>query len=67
MPTEIVEQLEAQVVAMQFSLCSKQKQMQDYFKSSPRAPTPTKEPRDLHRSKMFPLRPWLMSQEMFLL
>ena len=45
MPTEIVEQLEAQVVAMQFSLCSKQKQMQDYFKSSPREPTPTKEPR----------------------
>ena len=45
MPTEIVEQLEAQVVAIQFSLCSKQKQMQDYFKSSPRAPTPTKEPR----------------------
>ena len=44
-PTEIVKQLEAQVVAMQFSLCSKQKQMQDYFKSSPRAPTPTKEPR----------------------
>ena len=30
---------------MQFLLCSKQKQMQDYFKSSPRAPTPTKEPR----------------------
>ena len=30
---------------MQFSLCSKQKQMQDYFKSSPRAPTPSKEPR----------------------
>ena len=45
MPTEIVEQLEAQVVAMQFSLCSKQKQMQDYFKNSPRAPTPTKEAR----------------------
>ena len=45
MPTEIVEQLEVQVVTMQFSLCSKQKQMQDYFKSSPRAPTPTKEPR----------------------
>ena len=45
MPKEIVEQLEAQVVAMQFLLCSKQKQMQDYFKSSPRAPTPTKEPR----------------------
>ena len=44
-PTEIVEQLEAQVVAMQFSLCSKQKQMQDYFQSSPRAPTPSKEPR----------------------
>ena len=30
---------------MQFSLCSKQKQMQDYFKSTPRAPTPTKEAR----------------------
>ena len=45
MPTEIVEQLEAQVVAMQVSLCSKQKQMQDYFQSSPRAPTPSKEPR----------------------
>ena len=45
MPTEIVEQLEAQVVAMQFSLCSKQKQMQDHFQSSPRAPTPTKEAR----------------------
>ena len=45
MPTDIVEQLETQVVAMQFSLCSKQKQMQDYFKSSPRAPTPSKEPR----------------------
>ena len=45
MPTEIVEQLKAQVVAMQFSLCSKQKQMQDYFQSSPRAPTPSKEPR----------------------
>ena len=46
MPTEIVELLEAQVVAMQFSLCSKQKQMQDYyFQSSPRAPTPSKEPR----------------------
>ena len=45
MPTDIVEQLETQVVAMQVSLCSKQKQMQDCFKSSPRAPTPTKEPR----------------------
>ena len=45
MPTGIVEQLETQVVAMQFLLCSKQKQMQDYFKSSPRAPTPSKEPR----------------------
>ena len=40
LPTEIVEQLEAQVVAMQVSLCSKQKQMQDNFQSSPRAPTP---------------------------
>ena len=28
---------------MQVSLCSKQKQMQDYFKSSPRAPTPNKD------------------------
>ena len=45
MPTDIVEQLETQVVAMEVSLCSKQKQMQDYFKSSPRAPTPTKQPR----------------------
>ena len=45
MPTDIVEQLETQVVAMQFLLCSKQKQMQDYFKSTPRVPTPTKEPR----------------------
>ena len=45
MPTEIIQQLDAHVVAMQFSLCSKQKQMQGYFKSSPRAPTPTKEAR----------------------
>ena len=45
MPTDIVEQLETQVVAMQVSLCSKQKQMQDYFKSTPRASTPSKEPR----------------------
>ena len=30
---------------MQFSLCSKPKQMQDYFQSSPRTPTPSKEPR----------------------
>ena len=30
---------------MQFLLCSKQKQMQDYFRSTPRAPTPTKKPR----------------------
>ena len=43
MPTDIIEQLETQVVAMQVSLCSKQKQMHDYFKSSPRAPTPTKD------------------------
>ena len=39
MSTEIVEQLEVQVVAMQFSLCNRQKQMQDYFKM---APTPFK-------------------------
>ena len=43
MLTDIVEQLDSQVVAMQFSLCSKQKQMQDYFKSSPRVPTPIKD------------------------
>ena len=43
MPTDIVEQLETQVVAMQVLLCSKQKQMQDYFKSSPRALTPNKD------------------------
>ena len=45
MPTDIVAQLVTEVVAMQFSLCSKQKQMQDYFKSSPRAPASSKEPR----------------------
>ena len=45
MPTDIVEQLETQVFALQVSLCSKQKQLQDYFKSTPRAPTPTKEAR----------------------
>ena len=45
MPTEIVEQLEVQVVAMWFSLYSEWKQMQDYFQSSPWAPTPSKEPR----------------------
>ena len=56
MPTDIVEQLETQVVAMQFSLCSKQKQMQDYFKSSPRHLHPQKNNRHLHPSKMFPLR-----------
>ena len=39
-----VEQLEVEVVVMQVSLCSKQMQMQDYFKSSPRVPTCTKEP-----------------------
>ena len=32
-----------QMPTEQFSLCSKQKQMQDYFKSSPRAPTPIKD------------------------
>ena len=47
MPTDIVEHLETQVVAMQVSLCSKQKQMQEYFKNTPSAPTPTKEPRAL--------------------
>ena len=34
MSTDIVEQLETQVVGMQVLLCSKQKQMQDYFKST---------------------------------
>ena len=67
MPTDIVEQLETQVVAMQVSLCSKQKQMQDYFKSSTRAPTPTKEPRQQHPSKMFPLRQLQMLLKMFFL
>ena len=38
MPTDIVEQLEAQVIANQFSLCSKQKQMNDYFKSASENP-----------------------------
>ena len=47
MSTDIVEQLETQVVAMQVSLCSKQKQLQDYFKSTPSVPTLTKEPRTL--------------------
>ena len=47
MSTYIVEQLESQVVAMQVSLCSKQKQMQDYFKSTPSVPTPIKEPNAL--------------------
>ena len=65
MPTEIVEQLEAQVVAMQFLLCSKQKQMQDYFQSSLRAPTPQKNQGHLHPSKMFPLRQLQMLQKMF--
>ena len=45
MHTDIIEQLETQVVAMQVLLCSKQKQMQDYFKRTARAPTPSKEPR----------------------
>ena len=45
MPTDIVEQLETQVAAMQVSLCSKQKQMLDYFKSTPKTPTPSKESR----------------------
>ena len=53
MSTEIVEQLEAQVVAMQFLLCSKLKQMQDYFK---RAEV------NVHPSNL-----WQMSQEIFLL
>ena len=48
MSTEIVEQLEAQVVAMQFSLCNKQKQMQDYFtRTEPRSCTPFKSVADV--------------------
>ena len=48
MSTEIVEQLEAQVVAMQFSLCNKQKQMQDYFtRTEPRERTPFKSVADV--------------------
>ena len=50
MSTEIVEQLEAQVVAMQFSLCNKQKQMQDYFTmTEPRSHTPFKSVADVSR------------------
>ena len=50
MSTEIVEQLEAQVVAMQFSLCNKQKQMQDYFtRTEPRSRTPFKSVADVSR------------------
>ena len=48
MSTEIVEQLEAQVVSMQFSLCNKQKQMQDYFtRTEPRSRTPFKSVADV--------------------
>ena len=48
MSTEIVEQLETQVVAMQFSLCNKQKQMQDYFtRTEPRSRTPFKSVADV--------------------
>ena len=65
MPTDIVEQLETQVVAMQVSLWSKQKQMQDYFKSTPRAPTPSKEPRAVTLIKDVPLKWWQMLQKMF--
>ena len=65
MSTDIVEQLEIQVVAMQVSLCSKQKQMQDYFKSTPSAPTPMKDQGQQHPSKMFPLRQLQMLQKMF--
>ena len=56
MPTDIVEQLDTQVVAMQVSLCSKQKQMQDYFKSTRRAPTPSKEPRAVTPIKDVPFK-----------
>ena len=50
MSTEIVEQLEAQVVAMQFSLCNKQKQMQDYFtRTEPRSRTSFKSVADVSR------------------
>ena len=45
MPTEIVEQLEAQVVAMQFSCAESRSKCKITFKSSPRAPTPAKEAR----------------------
>ena len=65
MPTDIVEQLEAQVVAMQVSLCSKQKQMQDYFQSSPRVPTPSKEPRAPTPIKDHPSKRLQMLQKMF--
>ena len=67
MPTEIVEQLEAQVVAMQFSLCSNRSKCKITLKAVQGHLHPQKNQGHLHRSKMFPLRPWLMSQEMFLL
>ena len=60
MPTEIVEQLETQVVAMQFSLCSKQKQMQVQGHLHPQ-----KKQGHLHPSKMFPLRQLQMLQKIF--
>ena len=40
MPTEIVEQLETLVIGNQFVLCTKQKQMNHYFKSSSDTPKP---------------------------
>ena len=33
MPTDVVEQLETQVIGNQFLLCNKQKQMSEYLKS----------------------------------
>ena len=65
MPTDIVEQLETQVVAMQFRCAVSRSKIQDYFKSSPRAPTPQKNQGHLHPSKMFLLRQWQMLLKMF--
>ena len=46
MPTKIVEQLETLVIGNQSVLCTKQKQMNDYFKSS----SDTHKPKDKYKT-----------------
>ena len=65
MPTDIVEQLETQVVAMQVSLCSKQKQMQTTLKAVQGHLHSQKSQGQRHPSRMFPLRQLQMLQKMF--